>query len=156
VPGCEAPAAQNDPRIPACLVDLHDGRCYGGAVRLAVILLMLLVVGGVRAEDEDGEDPSGLSKRLRAIDDATEYEADNPEAVSEERDAGEDEADGPGTEPTLAEPGADPSDPPDPPARTRRTARESSPPAGAERGGAVESPIKTSPLERPPPADDEP
>jgi hypothetical protein len=135
---------------------LHDGRCYGGAVRLAVLLLVLLVLlagAGVRAEDEEGEEPTGLSTRLQGIDDATEYHADHPEAVGEEPDPGAAEADDPDAEPTVAEPGADP---PEPPARARRTAREQASPPAAGRGGAAESPIGTSPLERPPPADDEP
>jgi hypothetical protein len=148
-------------------VDTHAARCYAGAVRLAVLLLLLFLTPIARAEDHDDE-PTGLSKRLRAIDESTEFEADHPERVGDDpADVAEEPAD-----PTAAP--TDESEPAAAPSRSRRAAPRPhapsaavpAPAAGATPpapsappppalGSMLESPIATSPLAPQDGSDDE-
>jgi len=138
-------------------------------VRLAVALLVVLFLTPmVRAEDPEEEPRSGLSQRLKAIDDSAEFEANHPERVGDDPgDVAEEPED-----PTVA-----PNDEPEPaaaPARGRRTASRgrtrsttsppttlgaapSPPPAPPppSLGSTLESPIATSPLTPPASADDD-
>ena len=138
-------------------------------MRLAVALLVVLFLTPmVRAEDPEEEPRSGLSQRLKAIDDSAEFEANHPERVGDDPgDVAEEPED-----PTVA-----PNDEPEPaaaPARGRRTASRgrtrsttsppttlgaapSPPPAPPppSLGSTLESPIATSPLTPPASADDD-
>ena len=124
-------------------------RCYAGRVQLAVLVLVLLLTA-VHAEDRDDE-PTGLSTRLRAIDESAEFEADHPERL-----------------------GADPADAaaapsrPRPPSTRARTRSDAAPAARAgsapsapaaplapSLGSTLESPIGTSPLAPSPSTDDD-
>jgi hypothetical protein len=137
-------------------------------VRLAVLLLVLLLTPLVRAEDREEEPTSGLSQRLRAIDESTEFEADHPERVGDDAaDVAEEPED-----PTVA-----PNDEGEPaaPSRARRAATRprtrsttTPPPANGASpssvppvppapslGSSLESPIATSPLAQPSSPDDD-
>jgi hypothetical protein len=150
-------------------VDRHAARWYGRRVRLALVLLVVVFLTPlVRAEDPVEEPKSGLSQRLRAIDDSAEFEADNPERAGDDRaDVAEEPED-----PTAAP--FDEGDPAAAPPRagrraaTRGRARSaatpsttpgappSTPPAPPPAlGSTLESPIATSPLAPPSNADDD-
>src|SRR4029450_13247008 len=72
-------------RHAPCRVDRHAARWYGRRVRLAIVLLVVVFLTPlVRAEDPDEEPKSGLSQRLRTIDDSAEFEADHPERAGDD------------------------------------------------------------------------
>ena len=138
-------------------MDTWAGRCYAQRVKLAVLVLVLLLAAAVHAEDRDDE-PTGLSQRLRTIDESAEFEADHPERLgADPADAAEEEPE----DPTAAP--ADEGEPAAAPARSRRpsTRARSDAPTAAHGGSApsapavppapalgstLQSPIGTSPL----------
>lgn len=144
-------------------------RCYAGRVQLGVLVLVLLLTA-VHAEDRDDE-PTGLSTRLRAIDESAEFEADHPERLGADPADAAEEPDDP-EDPTAAP--ADEGEPAAAPSRSRRPstrARTRSDAAPAARAGSapsapaaplapslgstLESPIGTSPLAPSPSTDDD-
>jgi len=71
-------------------VDNLAGGCYLDAMRLlacALLLLALAVPARALDGDDSGDtDPGDFGKRLRALDEGTERDADYPEAAGEEAD----------------------------------------------------------------------
>src|SRR4029453_17983493 len=102
-------------RHAPCRVDRHAARWYGRRVRLAIVLLVVVFLTPlVRAEDPDEEPKSGLSRRLRTIDDSAEFEADHPERAGDDPGDVAEEPDDPTAAPF------DEGDPAAAPARGRR------------------------------------
>jgi hypothetical protein len=122
-------------------------------VRLAALLLVLLLAVIARAEDRDDE-PSGLSTRLRTIDEAAEFEAEHPERVGDEPAEAEEPVDPTGLPTEGEEPAAAAARSRRDTLRARRSSAASAPaaptappaPPARSLGSTLESPIGTSPF----------
>ncbi len=141
--------------------------CYPGTVRVAVLLVLVLFLTAVaRAEDDDDRPSSGLSKRLRSIDETAEFDADHPDRAGDDPGDVAEEPDDP-----LAAP-PDDTEPSDAPSRGRRASARGRarstvpaaptggaspiPPSSASPPGAgLESPLAISPLAPSPSGDDD-
>jgi hypothetical protein len=131
---------------------MHDTGCYPTSVRVIVWLLLVLLVlpAPLRSHaEDDGDDASGMARRLRAIDEQAEYEADHPDAADEEPAEDEEQ------DPTLTEHDDEPAAPAAPAARVRRDRPSARPTAKAPGGQDAAQPTLKSPLERAPEVDDD-